>query len=281
MTISIEPIKTEDFNMVYPLLVSSFSGSNAHSRTKWKQLFSNLWGDTSNHCGYMMINDNQVIGYLGGLFSKQNIRGIPHTFCNLTTWIVDHEHRQGSIYLLLPFLKYSNTTLTCMSASKPVAKILLKMGFQEISGDFKIILPLPLSRGDLFDNHDDIQSIISGPEEKIYYDHRSTPCHSMVFKSSSGTFYILVGRVIRHGVPFIRLYYTSDPSQFAANAGRVSMALCQKLGGVALLAWTNDFQDMKIPMSVRISQPSIYFKSDYATASDINLLYSELPLLNI
>ena len=281
MTISIEPIKTEDFNRVYPLLTTTFTGRDAHIRTEWKRLFSNPWGDSSDHCGYMMLDDKQIIGYLGALFSQQNIRGKLHKFCNLTSWVVDHKHRQGSIYMLLPFLKYSDVTITCMSASKPVAKILLKMGFQEVSGDFRIIFPLPLSRGELSENRDDIQSKISGPQEKIFKDHQCTPCHSMLFQSNGDSFYILVGRVIRRGVPFIRLYYTSDPSLFAANAGRIAMVLCRQLGGVALLAWANDLRNVEIPISVRISQPSIYFKSDYATPDDINLLYSELPLMNI
>jgi hypothetical protein len=101
--VTIRKASGDDFERIYPLLLKF---KNPYIRkNRWSQLFVDHWGENLGHFGYVMMDGDDAVGFLGLLCSRRNAGGRDHRFCNLTSWIVREPYRGRSLFLLLPALK--------------------------------------------------------------------------------------------------------------------------------------------------------------------------------
>ena len=55
--------------------------------------------------GYVLKIKNEIVGFVGTLFSKRKIRNKNYIYCNIHTWVVNELHRMGSHLLFVPLIK--------------------------------------------------------------------------------------------------------------------------------------------------------------------------------
>src|SRR6266852_5229016 len=132
---------SQDFERVYPLF-NGF-GDSPIAKEDWKKLFLSPWTTEEDFCGYLLLQDGDVKGYLGVIFSRRLLNNKTEKLCNMTSWIVNQDCRSKSLWLILELLKLEDYTLTNFTASPTVAAILSKLGFKEFSVDQRVFLPLP------------------------------------------------------------------------------------------------------------------------------------------
>jgi hypothetical protein len=272
-----------DFEKVYPLLLEF---RNPYlEKADWNRLFIDHWGEAKGHFGYLMLDGEEAVGFLGLIFSRRMIRGAERSFCHLTSWIVREPYRGRSLFLLLPALREPDTTLVDMTPSAEVYALLKKAGFRDYETRRRVIFPFPGGpKCSVAVDSPAVESALAGENVRILRDHRFPGCHHALIESEQGACYAVLNRMVRRTKPFrlAVILYLSDPDVFRACAARASFKLCARLRVPALFADERWLAGAKLPLSVTrpLDHPKI-FKSDTVRGEDLDGLYSESALLDI
>lgn len=275
----------EDFDRVYPLF-HGFGGPPV-SKDNWKKIFVTPWKTTEDFCGYLLLKDGEVKGYLGLIFSRRILNGQMQKFCNMTSWAVNKDCRGQSISMLLELLKLKDYTLTNFTASPTVARILSKLGFTEFPVDQKVLFPIPhfARRGHGHGCDFDlpvIQSKLSGTDLSIFIDHQGLDCEHLLLRSDGGDCYVVLKKTERRKVTFARVHYLSNVAVFHECMERLTARLCFRLGVFGVMVDERYVAGRKFRNSVSYPhQRKAYFKSNSVVDSrSIDTLYSEVVILH-
>jgi hypothetical protein len=281
--LQVERATTKDFERVYPLLLD-FNIARL-SRENWRRLFTNDWQDPEGYCGYLLVQDGDVKGYLGLLFSTREINDRVEKFCNMTSWIVRAECRNQSLRLLLELLKLKEYTITNFTASPTVAAILRKLGFAEMKMDQRLVFPFPglglsQSRYCCSADLEQIRQFLNPGDQAIFDDHQGFNCRHALISNDAGYCYLVVkNRVYRH-LPFARIHYLSNRALFFEALDSVRTGLCRKLKIAGLMIDKRYLGTRMLRFSRDYQGGPAFFKSKSLAKNDIDTIYSEVVLLH-
>ena len=280
----IKKVFEQDFPKILPLL-KDFNNPNI-TDSDWQNLFKKHWQGLEDYFGYMAVEDDEVVGFLGGIFSSREINGNTEKFCNLSTWIVKEDHRGQSLPLLFKFLQDKEYTFTDLTANK-VAKILKKVGFKEIDSYLHVILPLPnlnpfKNRIKVYSDPEKILPELNTADERIFRDHHPLKCSHLLIKKGQEYSYLIYDIVRKKQLPVARIHYISNPEFFKKNFRNASYTLCRKARVFGLLVGSHYLGEKKLPFALMIPQKqSVLFKSDRIHEEDMDTIYSEFQVLGI
>jgi hypothetical protein len=282
--VTIEKAVSEDFERVYPLLLD-FNISRL-TKDDWRRIFARNWNSPEDFCGFLLLKDREVKGYLGLLFSRRTINGRVEKFCNMTSWIVKDDCRSQSLRLLAELLKLKDYTVTNFTASKTVAAILPKFGFTELPTSQQLLFPAPnsvlgSSKYRCSFHREEIRGCLDQSDRDIFDDHAQLDCRHLVIMAGDQYCYLVVkNRVYRH-LPYARVHYLSNRALFAEAIDSVRTKICWRLRVAGLMV----DERYLAGHSFRYAKPSgpacaAFFKSSTLTKNDIDTLYSEMILLH-
>ena len=126
--------------------------------------------------GYVLKCDNEIVGFLGTIFSQRKINNKNYIYCNLHTWIVNKSHRLNSYLLLLPLIE-RNCLIMTFTPVKSLIGLYQKFGFEKLEMKYKVISLISFFgffKKNLFHiekNVDQIKKKLNEDEWKIYQDH--------------------------------------------------------------------------------------------------------------
>jgi hypothetical protein len=274
-----------DFERVYPLL-QGFEGSPI-SKELWRKLFVSPWKTPEDFCGYLLLKDDEVKGFLGLIFSYRIINGRAEKLCNMTSWIVREECRGESLLMLMEVLKLRDYTLTNFTASPTVATILSKLGFSEFPIDQLVLLPVPSiawpGRGPrcVFDLRA-MRSKLSGENLRIFDDHQGLNCQHLLFCSDDGDCYVVLKKTRRKGLSFAKVHYLSNARVFREGMNRLTARICLRLGVFGVMVDERYVAGNILRAAAKYPhQRKGYFKSDSIVDENlIDTIYSELVILH-
>ena len=274
-----------DFEKTYPLFVKL--NNSRLSKDDWRKLFVDHWQSNEGYIGYVLEDKERIVGFLGLMFSHRILNGQQEKFCNLTSWVVEENFRNQSLLLLLPVLKLTNYTLTIHTASKETYAAARKLGFLDLESHFRVILALPLinilfASCQIEINGKNLSEILEGESLQAYKAHLAFRCFHVYIRSSLGNCYLIGARVFRKNIPFAQIYYISDPKVFAKFAHRIASVVGLRIKAFAMLVDERFLEGNSILQSFTcsLSNPRVY-KSNSLGKRDLDLLYSELPILNV
>ena len=285
--VSIRKAYPEDFDVIYPLL-SKFNNPYLTKDIR-KQLFVNHWNAEEDYFGYVMMDDDRVVGFLGLIFSRRLVRNKIHKFCNMTSWIVEKEYRGRSIFLLLPVLKLKTYTLTDFTPSREVYAILKKAGFEEFETHYRLIFPSPnisrlWSNCEVIFDRNIIQKKLNKRDYQIYKDHQFPHCYHLIIKSKYGECYLVIGRMVRKKFPFFiaQIYYINDLDVFRKCIGMARSEIYFRTKVFAIYVDERFLREKKIIFSKKmvLKNPRMY-RSYTLSKEDMDSLYSESVLFNM
>jgi hypothetical protein len=283
--VAVHKAYARDFERVYPLLATH---DPKVSRHEWRRLFEDHWRSPEDHCGYILVHREKVVGFLGLIFSTRPVLGQPHKFCNITSWIVDPEHRQKSLYLYFPVLKLRDYTITNITATESVYRISKDTGFQDLDHYMRVLPPLPGLSGllpgkrcRLVSDPAVIPGYLQGDELTIFRDHAPFACSHFLLVSKTGRCYVILSRIIKKGVPLAFVQYIGDPQIFFEHIHRVKLRVCLKMKAAALVIDERFLQGRRLSRSFRIKPERHRLYKSALRPEEIDNLYSELILLNI
>jgi hypothetical protein len=284
MMTTLHKAHAEDFERIYPLL-QQFNNPNL-TKEDWRQLFVSHWGSRENHFGFFLLEGEQVVGFLGTLFSRRQINGIPHDFCNLSTWIVKEDYRGMSLMLLFEALKQEGYTITNLTANK-VAGILIRFGFKDLALTYSMVLPVLLPAVllpglKITEDKQAIEAQIKGEARSVFLDHKDMKCRHMLIQGKGRQCYLIFDIIKKKGLPVMRIHHISNPAWFASNAYRISPHACLQTGTFGMLVNNNLLHGSKVWNAFQMKQlHRMVYKSDTLSSQDIDMAYSELQLFGL
>ena len=295
--ISVEEVKFEDFDKVYPLLAQL--NSTTISREIWQKTFENPF-NSEWPSGFMLKDSDEVVGFLGMIFSARKINGREVTFCNMHSWIVDEKYRRNGLLLLNRIHKFKDIVLTNFSASTGPLQILKQLKWKEIDNSHSIFYKNFLG----FSARTDVRVVkgesmyegMSETDKKIAEDHK--PFRStlnaiendkgnslQVFKTvpyfparfSSVQKFVLVKFSIG------QLYYASNPEVFFSAFHDSIQAICKKEGWAGVVIPNRMLQKAGLaPGKKYYGHRPVLAKTNLdIDLNDLDLLYSEVFVLDL
>ena len=275
----------EDFEKTYPLLEKL--NNTTLKRIDWEKLFKNPWNDLEEHCGYLLIEADKIVGFLGTLFNSRKSQGQNYNFCNVTSWIVEKEYRNQSFLLLLPLLSLKKYNITIFSPSEATYLASKKLGFQDFETHKRLITPIPTIKGFFEDcsienKNTSIEKSLDKNYLKIFLDHQSSNCAHLLITTKFGTLYMIATRVKKKNVPVAQIHFISDLNIFSKSINIIKLKIFFKLKVFLLLIDERFVKGMDIPCSIPLKLPfPRVLKSGSLNGENIDSLYSELIILNL
>ena len=281
---SIRKVYPDDFEQIYPLLLEF--NNPLLDREGWRELFVRRWRSPEEHVGYCLESGGQVVGFLGTIFSQRQISDAQYKFCNLSTWVVKKEHRGASLLLLFEVLKLKDYTITNFTANR-VAKILRRLGFEDLAARLHIIIPLPtpaalFSQVKLYTEPAAIEVRLQGEALTIRQDHAGLKCNHLLVEHHGELCYLVFDIVRKKRLPVARIHYISNLAFFTMYAQRFTWAACLKTHTAGLLVSENLLRHSAVRGALVIPQKqALVYRSASLGREDIDTLYGELQVLGL
>lgn len=275
----VRKVRSEDFSKVYPLL-KTFNNSRLQEKD-WQRLFQNHWNMDNAYYGYLLEENENVVGYLGAVFSERWINEEKHLLCNLTSWIVHENYRGHGGKLLKPLLEIPNCTIVNLTCNEITAKIFSKLRFTPYETKARKLFKLPQLKAlfqsvDVIEESQEILSLLSDREKKLYEDHKAFNCKQIVLKSGENYCYLVITLRGKKG----KIHYVGDKEVFKRLIKASLFKLCQRMKINSLQVDERFLENVTIIGSVKkkLLYPKFY-RSDTLNSKHIDELYTELLLL--
>ena len=288
-TPTVEKVRAEDFEKVYPLLLD-FNNPKI-TRTQWKRLFTDNWNFQKEYCGYKLVLGDEIVGFIAYILSKKLINEKWENFCNLSSWIVKPEYRSSSVDLLYPLLELKDYTIISFTPSVGAYEVETRLFKLKIMDSYEVIIPaLPrvsalmkkkfkiLARGKNAD--DQLLQLLSDYERKIFLDHGKFDCHHVVITSERGNLYMIFKRLYKRHLSFAKLYYISNPGLFLHHLEDIRFRVPLTLKTAGIVVDSRFLQDRTIHFKkIKNFYMPMLYRSDHLQPHEVDYLYSEFFLL--
>lgn len=295
--IKVEEATEEDFDKIYALLMQL--NSTTISRKTWQKTFKDPF-NAKGPPGYILKDDEQVVGFLGTIFSKRLINNQEVTFCNMHSWIVEEKYRRNGLLLLSRIHKLRDVVLTNFSASTGPFQILKQLKWKEVDNSHSIFYRHLLKfqrRTDLqVLKGEELNDVMSEDIKNIAAHHKSFRCAINVIKTGKGSAlqvfkpvpyfparFSVLQRLLPDKFSIGQLFYTSNPELFFADFQRNIQVICKKEGWVGIVIPNRMLQKAGIvPGKKYFAYRPILAKTNLEFDLDqLDLLYSEVFILDL
>ena len=245
----------------------------------WAAAMNPPWGvDAPNH-GFILRQDDDVMGVLLAFYSRRRVQGVDVDVCNLGAWCVLPEARLRSVGMLKTALAQDGYVFTDLSPSGSVVALNRRLGFTELDSS-AVLLPcvprLPRRHHRVVMDLDEIPSHLDEDQRRLYEDHRGTlAARHAVLIAPDGPCYVIYRRDRRRGLPvFATVLYASHPPRFQRMAGRFAGRLLRS-GVLAVLVDERIGGRPRGARPVTMNRPKMV-RSTSVRPVALDYLYSEL-----
>ncbi len=279
--VTVQQATIAQFDDIYPLL--DFFAIEEMDRERWFALLNSKWSTKYDYFGYVLLDDERVVGFLGTFFSDRVIDGKESAICNLYCWHVLEEYRRESLFLIRPILQLQDTCITALTSSEGAIAVYRRFAFKELETQV-LIFPFRLSFSfrttiEFITDRGAIRLKLAGAQLKILDDHKFASCsHLLLFdKKTQDYCYLLYNRVQKKGLYFTQVYFISNGNLFKKAFARLQWFFLKENKTVLtvvdkrLLALCNP----GFGFSYTLRYPRLY-RSDDLPPEKIDNLYSEL-----
>lgn len=280
--VTIEPISDNTLIEFATFLHSNLEQSR--SSAEWASELSVNWQEDKPNYGYVLRDNNKIVGGIGTFYKDRIIHGKIEKICNITSWCVLDAYRQHSMRLAMTVIGQPNYSFTDFSPTKVVGATLQFLKFIPLDERQAVILNFPwnpFSRIKVLHQANDIKQTLEGDALQIYKDHATFPWlnHVLVGQPGNWCHVIYKKRVFkRFSAAFI--IYLSDKALFDQYFYQLSAHLF--FSGYM----STHVECRFIKRQPRISAirsdfiPKVYL-SNTLNKEDIDYLYSETMALDI
>lgn len=282
--ITIRKASLNDEEGVVNLLENFYPGVPNH----WRKIFTpRNWVVEDDFPGFVIVDQQKIVGFLGTLFSEHETPKGKVKICNLTTWYVEPEYRQHGLTLFLKVMKTPNVSWTNLTAAPHTYEWLSRSGFKTLNDRQVLILPLPK----LFGRNRQKQITITDKFSKtdlqpnlhnIFHMHQNLHCKPILITHGNQQCLCLLVVTRYKKIPLAKIYYVSDTDLFNAVIDRIRFELCYKLRVCYLQVEGNIMHKTNMHgVFVKAMHPPRLYKSNILTKDEVTLLGSELFVLGI
>jgi hypothetical protein len=290
IVVIIREARGDDFERVYPLLLEF---KNPHlNMENWRQLFIDHTGLQNDHFGWVLVDGDDVVGFVGTILSERTIRGETVRLCNMSSWIVKPEYRAHSLALHAKVIANKSIAVTNLSPTPQVLKLQDKLGFTLMDKSERIILPVVTARTFTDDcrvliEPRAINGALTGENLRFFQDHQLPFNRHVLLRTSAGDCYLMMNRTLKtiggnFRLPFARVHHIGAPGIFVRHLEKLVVRVATSIKVVAIIVddrmlhGTVPWHSFMRPGGERKAT----FRSDWLMADDIDGLYTEATILN-
>jgi acetoacetyl-CoA synthetase len=253
----------------------------------WRRLFDYEWLDQKPNLGFVLTLGDEIVGFLGTVYARRQVRDRSGVVCNFTAWYILPEYRGWGPALLTAALDDQDVCYTSLTPSPTSVRMFEAMGFKCLDSQSIIFFPLLHldtlrgSRPEIIFDFDGIRSLLNDDQRLIFNDHLAYECLHLVLRDGAECAYLVVKRRRQWRMALSELFYCSAPHILARHLERAKLAILRRQRTVALMADLRLFRT-SVPRGVRIRrQEQALFRSSLFAPEELDNLYSELVLLPI
>jgi len=266
----------------------------------WADCLNNPFDAREKSPGFVLLDEDQVVGFFGTIYSSRLIGNHSLNFCNTHSWIVLPKYRNKGLLLLSKIQKLKGYVLTNFSASSGPYMILKKMGWKEKKAENAIILKKPAWSFKSAQKHlyrdDQCEHLLTDHEKHIYDHHKNLRCHINVI-SDNGNHSMNIFKSVPYVPGFLKklkisgffnlklgqLYYVSDADLFFGSFKR-NINLLSKTYGWSGLIIPSEYctqYNLKSNRPYMKKRPLLYRTDVGFDQKDLDLLFSEIFVLDL
>ena len=277
----LKPATTEMFEEVYSSLLRRHDPTIP--KEKWRTIFEPSWRrPTDGEVGYVLTQEDRIVGFLGLIKAQRHINGILESFVNVTSWITEGGAGQGAL-LVLPLRELQAHTVTNLTSTPFAYRVFRRIGFEVLETHYRIIPTLQRRTGTRWEVTEDDQEIIetlTPSDVDVYRDHLPH-VRQLVARRESRYCHLVFSAVQRRGISFAKVHHFGGPGAPAEAIADIGRYLLKE----GILAFDCDdrlISPLRNRWSVRrkLDVPRLY-RSDSLSPREISELYSELVLLGM
>jgi hypothetical protein len=283
MAVTVAPIADADLLAVGRFLTGELNPRVAPDA--WVRAARTPWPGERPNAGYMLLDDERVVGAHLAFYSERTIEGRPERFCNLGAWCVEPKYRLHALRLLKALLAQDGYHFTDLSPSGSVVDINQRLEFTFLDTETAVSpnLPWPTlpGRTEILTDPAAIEAALSGEDLALYRDHAGLgAARHVVIRRHGRCCYVLFRADRRKGLPlFASILHVGDEELFRAAGRQLGRHLLLRHRLLATL--TERHVAARPPrMSYTLKTPRRkMFRSSSLTRAQIDYLYSELVCL--
>ncbi len=273
----------EHFDAVYRRLLRPLN--DAFSESMWRRLFEQPWSAPGDAVGQVLLVGDEPVGYVGFVHGRlPRPDGTIERVCNLTTWVVDPEHRALAPSLILPALRMPETTITSLTNIAAVPPVLARLGFRELETAVCVLRPVPFERSrwgrvEAVFGLDAVRPLLPAWERRIADDHASLVEHLVLREAGGEHCYVAYTKERWRRIPTARVHWVTPGALVNAS---VSLRAALLRRGRLLLEIDRRHVHPEIPGVILrpLAVPRL-FRSTRLEAPEVPNAYTEIPLLGL
>jgi len=282
--IKVRAVTKDDFGKVYPLFNRIPAPMTIPEET-WGKLFSRQWDDQVEPLGFVLAKDHDIVGYIGLIAVKRDIRGQRSELVDISSWTVEKEYGGHAIRMLYAFLEDQSRTFISFTPSKSADRILRHFGFQQLNANLQIIpfwtMALGPSGHEVIFDIESQRSLLTKEDWKIYCDHRKFSSVHFMIKKGRSYCYVVAKRALKKKLPFLHVHYVSDKEIFARAIPKFTGMVCRRFKTWGLVVFEHYLEGQRVRGAIKMEMSSKpLFRSPNLQPGDIDSLYSEYFVLS-
>lgn len=282
--IRVEPACSRDYGRVAPLL-KGFNNPKITGQ-QWRSLFEYSWPASVPVRGFLLLDEDKVVGFFGTIWSERVVASRTERICNLSSWITLPEYRNQSLLLLKEVMALKECTITCVSPAPHLYPLYKRFGFADLETKLRIILPWPSGRMGwsyrITTRPHAIAQRLKPEDRAIFEAHRPHACRHLVVSRGDDYCYLIFTKTRGKRYHFAHPHFISNRELFVRALDRIKMHLFLATGTPLIMVDERLVSGLEIPhsRSAQLGIPHVY-RSATLAPEQIDNIYSELILLGL
>ena len=280
----LEPIRDQDLPAFCRFLTVHLGAERTPE--KWALAFQQNWGVAKPNNGFLIRDQDRIVGGIGAIYAERVLRGRPERFCNITSWCVLEAYRAQSMRLAMAVVSQPGFHYTDLTPTEVVSKMLQFLKFKPMN-ERQVVwpnVPWPFARPGrvrVIVDYNAIEQVLSRAEAKVFNDHRHLPWLRHVALGRPGAFCHVVWKPNRlKGVPGAMVLAFSDAELFLRHRFPLAGHLLRR-GNLYTRVESRLLPRVPTPSRELTGFRNKVFRSDTLTEADISNLYSEIVALDL
>lgn len=237
--------------------------------------------------GYVMIDGFQnIVGFLGTIFSNRTVNESEFLQCCLHTWIVDKKYRLYSHNLLLQILEeYKDLNIFTFNPIYKLERLYLKFNFSNKIFYKEIFLFNFLNffkkkNYQIINEKEKYYDLLNNDHKKIFNDHSNLNpgLNFLFFKNinSSKFIFIITKKMFKKPLHYIEILYVSDFEEYAKHIDNINCEIFLKFKTFLIIYYNfSNFKSLSNSKIYFFKKKNTLFFKNFSKNHILDPLYSE------
>ncbi|MBF0418472.1 MAG: hypothetical protein HQL86_09525 [Magnetococcales bacterium] len=276
------PIRSMDLDPVCAFLNERLN--QTISAAAWKNAYAQSWMTPPPNHGFMLVDENRVVGAFMALHAERIIRGRIEKWCNLGNWVVLEPYRAQSLSLMRAAKAAPDTHYTLLAPNETVARIFATQRFVRLSDRITILSTMTWPtrfQSRVIEKRHEIMNLLPPDAARDCLNHRPFPWLRQLALGDRDGYCHIIHKPFKQGrFKATHLLHSSDGERFIRHYPALARHLLFS-EGITSVRVPGHLLPASFPSAreIRDPRPRLYF-SNHLDEREVSFLYTELLTLD-